>query len=200
MDMLVAGYEQHFSESLRYWRSRFIVIPRDEPPQANVGPSTETLDEEEMRILGIEKLAEMFTKMRWNSTEEQSSPLPPIRLLHTTLPPAVSVTDESIIAQLDEIHAAGPLRKKISSEREIGGMPLMNVALAMREDDGVPIKLHLWHKSQYPDSFTGYDFVSWLVREFRDVSSRNQGVAMGAQLMKDGLFVHCKGTHGFLDG
>jgi hypothetical protein len=200
MDMLVAGYEQHFSESVRYWRSRFIVIPRDGPPQAaNVGPSSETLDEEEMQILGIQKLAEMFTKMRWNPAEDQSSSLTPIRLLHTTLPPAASVTDDSIIAQLDEIHAAGPLRKKIS-EREIGGMPLMNVAMAMREDDGVPIKLHVWHKTQYPDSFIGTDFVSWLIREFRDVSSRSQAIVIGAQLMKDGLFVHCRGTHGFLDG
>ena len=30
--MLVAGYEQQFNESLRYWRTRFVVIPTLEPP------------------------------------------------------------------------------------------------------------------------------------------------------------------------
>jgi len=70
----------------------------------------------------------------------------------------------------------------------------------MKEEDGVRIKLHKWHTAQYPDSFTGFDFVSWLVREFRDVSSRAQGTEWGVKLLSMGLFEHCRGHHGFLDG
>jgi hypothetical protein len=199
LDMLVAGYEHQFNESLRYWRTRFVVIPTAEPPSSNIGPSGEKLNDEETRILGIEKLAEQFTKLRWRPPDEKCPP-PPVRFLPTTLNPAVSVLDEALLEQLDQIHAAGPLRKKMKSEREIGEMSLAAIAKAMRAEDGVPIKHNQWHRNQYPDSFTGFDFVSWLVREFRDVSSRAQGVEWGIKLEEQGLFEHCRGHHAFLDG
>jgi len=199
-DMLIAGYEQQFSESLRYWRTRFVVIPAAEPPSIDVGPSGERLNHEEARLLGVEKLAEFFTKLRWRSPDEKSTPVAPVRFLPTTLGPAMAILDDNIVTQLDEIHAAGPLRKKSKSEREIGDMTLPAIAKAMREEDGVRIKNHRWHTTQYPDSFTGFDFVSWLVREFHDVSSRTQGTEWGVKLLARGLFEHCRGQHGFLDG
>lgn len=197
--MLVAGYEQQFNESLRYWRTRFIVIPTAEPPPENVGPQGELLNEEEMRILGIEKLAEQFTKLRWVPPDDKTVH-PAVRFLPTTLNPAASVLDDSLMEQLDQIHAAGPLKKKMKSEREIGDMSLQAIAKAMREDDGVPIKHNRWHHSQYPNSFTGFDFVSWVVREFGDVSSRQQGAEWGVRMLEQGLFEHVRGSHKFLDG
>jgi hypothetical protein len=196
--MLVAGYEHHFNESLRYWRTRFIIIPTSEAPQIKVGPSSEILSSEEARILGIEKLAEHFTKLRWEPPDEV--PHPPVRLLHTTLDPAASVLDEDLMDNLDQVHFAGPLRKKMKSEREIADMSLGAIAKAMREEGAVPIKFYQWHNNQYPNSFTGYDFVSWLVREFRDVSSRAQAAEWGVRFQEDGLFEHCRGRHKFLDG
>ncbi|KAJ8522922.1 hypothetical protein ONZ45_g618 [Pleurotus djamor] len=198
LDMLAGGYEQQFDEAVRYWRTRFIVIPTADAPLTNVGPSGEVLNDEEIRILGIEKLAEIFTKLRWQAEDKSASP--PVRFLPTTLGPAMSVLDESLMTQLDEIHTVGPLRKKMKSEREIADMPLASIAKAMREDDGVPIKHHQWHGTQHLNSFTGFEFVSWLVREFRDVSSRSQGVEVGVKLMEQGLIEHCRGHHGFLDG
>ncbi|KAG6376409.1 hypothetical protein JVT61DRAFT_2394 [Boletus reticuloceps] len=200
LDMLVAGYEHQFNESLRYWRTRFVVIPSADAPEVTSGPSGEKMNEEEIRLMGIDKLAEIFTKARWQPPDERGQQLPPVRFLPTTLSPAYSVLDDSLMSQLDEIHAAGPLKKKMKSEREIADMSLPAIAKAMRDDDGVPIKLHRWHRKKYLDSFTGFDFVSWLVREFRDVSSREQGTEWGAKLLDQGLFIHCTGRHGFLDG
>ncbi|KAK7038281.1 DEP domain-containing protein [Favolaschia claudopus] len=199
LDMLVAGYEHQFNESLRYWRTRFVVIPTTEPPSSNIEATGEQLNDEETRMLGIEKLAEQFTKLRWKSPDEKNAP-PPVRFLPTTLNPAASVLDEALLEQLDQIHADGPLRKKMKSEREIGDMSLAAIAKAMRAEDGVRIKHNQWHRNQYPDSFTGHDFVSWLVREFRDVSSRAQGTEWGIKLEAQGLFEHCRGYHAFLDG
>ncbi|KAJ3568302.1 hypothetical protein NP233_g5802 [Leucocoprinus birnbaumii] len=178
LDMLVAGYEREFNDSLRYWRTRFVVVPTKEPPALSTGPGGEYLDDEEIRLLGIEKLAEQFTKLRWQPADERvNHPAPPVRFLPTTLDPATSVLDESLMDQLDQIHAQ-----------------------AMREEDGVPIKHYQWHRTQYPNSFIGSDFVSWLVREFSDVSSRAQATDCGARLLEQGLFEHCRGQHGFLDG
>ncbi|PCH37632.1 hypothetical protein WOLCODRAFT_113862 [Wolfiporia cocos MD-104 SS10] len=201
LDMLVAGYENQFSESIRYWRTRFVVIPADEPPLFTVtGPMGEKLNDEEMRLLGMDKLAELFSRARWCPPEDQGKLAPTIRFLTTDLEPSACVLDESLTAQLEEVHAAGPLRKKPKNDRDIADMSLASIAKAMREDDGVPIKDHKWHERRYPNSFTGAEFVSWLVREFRDVSTREQAVEWGKNLQEQGLFDHCRGAHGFLDG
>jgi hypothetical protein len=201
--MLIAGYENQFNESLRYWRTRFVVIPTAEPPLTNIGPTGEKLNDEEIRLVGMDKLAELFSRVRWQPPDEKgnsstSSTL--VRFLPTDLGPSASVLDENLLSRLDEIHSVGPLKKKMKSERDIVDMSLSAIVKAMREDDGVPIKDYRWHGKKYGDAFTGADFVSWLVREFRDVSSREQGSEFGVRLQAQGLFDHSTGRHGFLDG
>ncbi|TFK54688.1 hypothetical protein OE88DRAFT_1653133 [Heliocybe sulcata] len=200
LDMVVAGVEPQFNESLRYWRTRFVVIPTAESPSATIGPAGEKLNEEEIRLFGMDKLAELFTRLRWRPPEEKNSPVTPVRFLPTDLGPTTCLFDEHLVAQLDEIHAKGPLKKKAKSDKDIANMSVANIAKAMREDDGVPIKDRRWHSRRYTSVFTGTDFVSWLVREFRDVSTREQGVEVGQKLLDQGLFEHARGTHGFLDG
>jgi hypothetical protein len=204
LDMLVAGYEQQFNESLRYWRTRFVVIPTLEPPTytgISSGGGSDRLNEEEIRILGIEKLMEMFSRVRWQPPDERGvGPVPSVRLLVTDVGPAVMVLDDNLMARLDEIHEAGPLRKKMKSERDIADMSLTAIAKAMREEDGVPIKEHRWQRQKHPDSFLGFEFVNWLIREFRDVSTRDQATEWGIKLQEQGLFEHSSGRHGFFDG
>ncbi|KAL4252374.1 Vacuolar membrane-associated protein IML1 [Abortiporus biennis] len=204
LDMLVAGYETQFYEdphdTMRYWRTRFVVIPADDVPQIVTAPSGDKLNEEEIRLLGMDKLAELFTRVRWVPPEDRAKPLTPVRFITTDLGPVASTLDESIVSQLDDVHSSGPLKKKMKSDRDVADMSLAAIAKAMREEDGVPIKDHKWHGRKYANSFTGAELVSWLVREFRDVSSRDQAVELGAKLMDQGLFDHCRGAHGFLDG
>jgi hypothetical protein len=196
--MLVAGYEQQFNESLRYWRTRFVVIPTDIPPATNVVPHGERLDDEEIRMVGMDKLAEMFHNARWRSSD-RAADLRPIRFLLTDLDPTSCLLDEDLMGQLDQVHASGPLGRKIQ-ERYIDGLALSAIAKAMREEGGVPVKDYRWHGRKYPASFTGSDFVSWLCREFKDVPTREEGVKWGGKLQDLGLFDHSRGFHGFLDG
>ena len=200
--MLVAGYEHQFNESLRYWRTRFIVIPTIESPPTLYGPSGDKLDDEEVRLLGSDKLAELFSRIRWTpgGADEKQAAIPAVRFLPTYLGPTASVLDDYLVSQLEEIHSSGPLGKKMKSEKDIADMTLTAIAKAMREEGGLSVKEHRWHVRVYPDSFTGYDFVSWLVREFRDVPTRDHGVEWGIKLMQQGLMEHCRGMHGFLDG
>ena len=182
--MLVAGYETQFNESLRYWRTRFVVMPTDEPPIATTGPLGEKLNDDEIRLLGMDKLAEQFTKLRWIPQEDKGKQCPPVRFLPTDMGPAQCVTDESLMAQLDDIHATGPLKKKVHTDKEIASIPLPAVAKAMLQEDGVPMKDRKWHGRHYTNCFTGSDFVFWLVREFADVSNRDQATEWGAKLQE----------------
>ncbi|KAG8733121.1 vacuolar membrane-associated protein iml1 [Ceratobasidium sp. 428] len=199
-DTLVAGYERDLSDALRYWRTRYLVIPSEDAPLTPLhAPRGDSLDEEEIRLLGVtERLAELFARARWLRPDEHD--LAPPRFVETTLDPAYCVQDEGLMAQIEEVHARGPLKKKRQSERALEDMSPGAVARAMREEGGVPIKDNKWHGIEYPDSFTGRDFVAWLVREFKDVSTREQGVEQGNRLLGLGLFEHCRGAHGLLDG
>jgi len=78
-------------------------------------------------------------------------------------------------------------------------MSLGAIAKTMREEEGVPIKNYQWHRSQYQDAFIGYYLVSWMVREFRDISTRAQAAEWGVKLQDEGLFEHVRGYHTFLD-
>ncbi|KAG8962767.1 vacuolar membrane-associated protein iml1 [Tulasnella sp. 419] len=199
MDLLIAGYEHDLADSLRYWRTRFIVIPTEHPPTFNVLHG-EQLSDEEVRLLGTDRLAELFHKARWYKPGERPEDIPPPRFLPTWLDPSACVLDENLMAQVDEIHALGPLKKKQHSTKVVEGFPLSNLIKAMKEEGGVHIKDRQWHNRLYPDSFLGFEFVSWLVREYKDVPTRESAVAWGVQLMELELIEHCRGNHGFLDG
>jgi hypothetical protein len=204
LDMLAFGYEQQFSESLRYWRTRFIVIPTEEKPELSVRipRGGKPLNDEETRLVGMERLAEHFTKARWLKHGETLDSYPPVKFLPTTLDPVASVNDETVIAKLDEIHEAGPLKKKANATRTIESMAtdLMALANLMRQADGLKIRNNRWHNALYNDSFTGEEFVSWMLREFQDVSTRDQGAEWGARLEQRKFLKHCRNYHGFIDG
>lgn len=200
--MLAFGYEQNFSESLRYWRTRFIIIPTEETPEPRVPRGGKVLSDEETRLNGMEKLAEHFTKSRWLKYGETLESYTPVKFLPTTLDAVASVNDEVLMAKLDEIHQAGSLKKKANNNRSIETTAgdLMALANLMRQPGGVPIRDNQWHNVLHRDSFTGEEFVSWLLREFNDVSTREQGSEWGSRLEKKGFLTHCRGYHSFLDG
>ncbi|TFY75548.1 hypothetical protein EWM64_g8463, partial [Hericium alpestre] len=182
LDMLVAGYEHQFNESLRYWRTRFIVIPTAEPPSVKTGPAGEPLNDEEIRIIGIEKLAEMFSRVRWQSPDDHSAPMPPVRFLPTYLGPTASVLDDQLMAQLDEIHAAAAAEEDEERARYRG-----DVAGADREGHA--------RGGRRADQGAAVAYA-----DFRDVSTRDQAIEWGNKLQEQGLFSHVRGRHAFLDG
>ncbi|KAI8928337.1 hypothetical protein BC831DRAFT_548442 [Entophlyctis helioformis] len=71
LDGLVAGYQDKMTEALRYWRTRFLLIPAESVSQqssmihaAGTG-SHDTLDEEEIRLAGFNRFIDMIEKSRW---------------------------------------------------------------------------------------------------------------------------------------
>ncbi|KAG8854645.1 vacuolar membrane-associated protein iml1 [Serendipita sp. 411] len=204
IDMLVFGYEQQFAENMRYWRTRFIVIPTEEKPQQRGGPKGgKPLSDEELRLLGMERLADHFTKARWLKAGETLESYPPVKFLPTTLDPVSSLSDDALMSKLAEIHESGPLKKKPNNSRTIEATAgdLMALASLMRHpEDGLSIRDNKWHNATYHDSFTGEEFVSWLLREFQDVSTREQGAEWGSKLEQMKFLRHGRHYHGFIDG
>jgi hypothetical protein len=198
--MLIAGYERSFSESIKYWRTRFLVLPGSDP-QEGTAPTGERLTDEELRLQGIDKLAEIFGKHRWvdpHSATDNS--YPPPRFLPTWMDPSGCVLDQDLVTQLELIHEQGPLKKKARSDKAFNSLSHSAVCKAVRESDPPLLRDQRWYSTSIFTAFTGHDFVSWLVREFTDISTRDEAVQCGQRLIDEGVIEHYQRKHGFLDG
>lgn len=74
LDNLVSGYEDELTDSLRHWKSRFVLIPQDSLSQniiSYINPDNETLTDEEIRLASFMKFIEVFHKQRWITKEER---------------------------------------------------------------------------------------------------------------------------------
>ncbi|KAH7107515.1 hypothetical protein BKA62DRAFT_136205 [Auriculariales sp. MPI-PUGE-AT-0066] len=195
LDLLIAGYESNFHNSLRYWRTRFLVLP------TNPTTPEEGLNDEEIRLKGADRLAELFSRARWTSTS--TSPLEvlaPLRFVPTTLGPAACILDASVTERIERLHRDGPLGKR-NLRGHILSLTTGQLASLMREcAKDIPIRTYKWHSNTYHDAFTGSDMVSWMLRDFKDVHTREQAAEIAATFHKHGLFTHARDRHPFLDG
>jgi DEP domain-containing protein 5 len=200
MDLLLSGWESQFKDSVRHKRARWVLIPTD------VRPPEPGLDKEEMHIAGIQKLNEMFQRMKWKAPDE-----PTVRRKDMAIPDIVFCT-ESVAAYIaKELDALVDLKDHASESRilQIGkerfsksSIKISTLAEEMQAAPpaGVPRANRRWHLKYYDDVFIGSQFVTWLVTNFEDIRTREEGVMYGEELMSKGLFEHCKGAHEFMDG
>lgn len=161
----------------------------------------ERLTDEECRLLGINRLALLFHQCRWLAPGESKDTYTAPQFLFTTLDPSACVLDDRLMAQLDESNSTAVTGLHRIGDTDLEGMDLKAIAeMMLREADPGLIRDNQWHGNYYPDTFTGRQWVSWALRCFRDVASREEAEAKGAQLLKEGLFEHIRQDHGFMDG
>ncbi|KAJ1029719.1 hypothetical protein NDA13_002962 [Ustilago tritici] len=203
LDSLIAGYvDEKFVESLRYWRTRFVLVPSEGSPPPMKAPTGEDLDDEEIRLIGTDKLAELFHRARFVRSKEERDQTHVQRFLPTSLDPAMSLQDEDFMKQLAEENARQRAQSASSKKRQhksLAGRALEAVVKDMRSG-GLMINDRIWHRMLYSDTFTGADMVTWMCTEYTDAQSREEAVDWGIRLMEDGLFEHVHKAHGFLDG
>jgi DEP domain-containing protein 5 len=199
LDLTITGYHRDFGDLVRHWRTRYLIIPSEAPPVDMHGESGEKLSDEECRLLGTDRLAELFGKARWLGPGETVDSYTPPRFLYTWVDPPSCLRDTTLMESLDQVNATAALGKPRTSDKDLEGMSLASIAKAMREDPTLVRDRH-WNRNHYPDSFTGYEFVSWLVRTFRDVSTRQQAAEWGVKLQGMGLLMHVRREHLFMDG
>ena len=190
VDALLSGWETQFKDPVRYKRGRWVLIPADVNQTPEPG-----LDKEETHVAGIQKLNEMFQRGKWKSPGE-----PVLRRKDMTIPDIVFCTEsvagfiakeveslveysESRILQIGrERFSKGPIKLSALAE-EMQAPPPAGVVRSARR----------WHLRYYDDVFIGSHFVTWLVTNFEDIRTREEGVTYGEELMGKGLFEHCKG-------
>ncbi|KAJ1028691.1 hypothetical protein NDA16_001857 [Ustilago loliicola] len=163
LDSLIAGYvDEKFVESLRYWRTRFVLVPSEGSPLPMKAPTGEDLDDEEIRLIGTDKLAELFHRARFVRSKEERDQSHVQRFLPTSLDPAMSLQDEDFMKQLAEENAKQRAQSASAKKRlhkSLAGRALEAVAKDMRSG-GLVINDRIWHRMLYSDTFTGADMVT----------------------------------------
>ncbi|KAI8098681.1 uncharacterized protein BX664DRAFT_288302 [Halteromyces radiatus] len=219
LDHLVAGYQEELTDNLRFWRARFIVIPREQLPVNApfiAGTTQDHLNEEEKRLALFDTWLQNLRKAKWLSPSEREEMQRRKKkeigydfgLKVTTMDPSAYVSQQQGTGSGYNNNNNSTL---FSSIGNLAGQSLSlsrdskskDIANAMRDPKtGVKIMDRRWHFKVFRGAFIGSECVDWLIGHFDDINSREDAVAFGNALMKRSppLFVSSSNRHGFLDG
>lgn len=223
LDALIAGYsdDEEFGSATKYWRTRFVVVPSEGSPPAMKGSNGEDLSDEEVRLLGMDRLADLFSRARWrpkhhtprsksrqSRTASRSNLLTaPLRFIPTSLDPAMSLRDDEFMRRVeaafqdDSIEADLRKQKRDTVNRQIKDLDYSTLVKDMYSPtSGLKINDRLWNRIMYRESFSGADFITWLCQEYDDVKTREEATEWGNRFIREQVLQHVNDYHGFLDG
>jgi len=210
IDTFIAGYHEEFSETLRFWRARFVLIPVEVPARGR-RPLPELAEDspEEIRLEGIRKLTQVWQRHRvqphdernYQSMQRRKDPNPLDIEYQTRDPSAILAAgpESGMLSETDSILPSTGL----FSETELYSTKSVDVhklAQDLQGDNGLRILDRRWHWRLHYHSFSGADLVTWLLSHFRDLETREDAEAYGNELMEKGLFQHSQKRHRFRDG
>jgi hypothetical protein len=219
LDALIAGYsdDEEFGSATKYWRTRFVVVPSEGSPPSMKGSNGEDLSDEEVRLLGMDRLADLFGRARWRPKQHNISKsrqirsntdsAAPLRFIPTSLDPAMSLRDGEFMRRVeaafhdDSIEADLRRQKRESLNRTVKDLDYASLVRDMYSStSGLKINDRLWNRIMYRESFSGADFVTWLCREYDDVKTREEATEWGNRFIREQVLQHVHDYHGFLDG
>ncbi|USP75932.1 hypothetical protein yc1106_03206 [Curvularia clavata] len=211
IDTFLAGYHDEFSEILRFWRARFVLIPVEIPAvHRRPLPMLTEDSEEEIRLEGIRKLTQLWQKFRFISPEErysqpsfaskQKDPNPLAIEYHTRDPSAVVAAglDNSLLSD-----TGNEFQTSVFPDAEKyhkSNIDIKKLAEDLQGEKGIQMLDRRWHLKLHYNCFLGFDLTNWLLSNFKDIETRDEAVDFGNELMNKGLIQHVQRRHPFRDG
>ncbi|PGH19528.1 hypothetical protein AJ80_03863 [Polytolypa hystricis UAMH7299] len=212
-DAFLAGHRDHVTDparQLRFFRTRYVLIPVQLPPNSRRPMSSYTEDnEEEIHLLGINQLTQLWQRYRYIPPEEkrfhttsQKKDPNPFNIIYQTFNPS-----EVVAAELDRLLLEDPgldnpsIQLLPDSELlQRSNINLTSLAQTIQGEKGVRMMDRRWHWRLHYNCFVGIEFTTWLLQNFRDIDTREEAVQFGNELMNHGLFHHVQRRHNFRDG
>ena len=74
------------------------------------------------------------------------------------------------------------------------------INLMLDSKKGIEIKTRMYHLKNYHHCFVGSEFVDWLMKNFKNLKTREESIDYGTYLMDNHAFVHVCGSEPFRDG
>ncbi|KAK6413370.1 vacuolar membrane-associated protein iml1 [Oleoguttula sp. CCFEE 5521] len=175
------------------------------------------LTDEERRIEGIQKLAQLWQRDRVFSAGDRShqvsmkrSALPtadrdpnPLAIDFQTLDPSIVVNAQDTSS--GQVTTGAEVWAPLFVESEMYHSSEFDLAHLMQQMQdapprGVDLRDRRWFTKTHLNCFRGDEMTSWLLSAFKDVQTRGEAVAVGNEIMERGAFNHVRGQHRFRDG
>ena len=213
IDSFIAGHEhpqaEHYIETLRPWRARFVLIPTYSPADSRRTSRDRDLTEEESRLEGIKRLTHLWQKARYvpledrrfTKTKRLKEDANPLDVQFYTKHPSEVVSEELSHANISSSYKTAGVQ--LLPEADLLQRSSLNtkaVAEKLQSDKGVRIVDRRWHWKLHHYCFIGSELTTWILENFKDIYARQEAVELGNELMQDGLFRHVERRHDFLDG
>ncbi|OQO00208.1 hypothetical protein B0A48_13995 [Cryoendolithus antarcticus] len=198
---------------------RLVLLPSDvsRPNGDSDTIRSRELTDDERRIEGIQKLAQLWQRDRIFSAEDRShqvsmkrSTLPtadrdpnPLAIDFQTLDPSIVVNAQDMssgyLATGSEAWAPLFVESEMYHSSEFD---LTHLLRQMQDAPprGVDLRDRRWFTRTHLNCFRGDEMTSWLLSAFKDVQTRGEAVAVGNEIMECGAFNHVRGQHRFRDG
>ena len=211
VDSFLAGHTDSYTEQLRFWRARFVLIPVEQPTSVRNASQTPHEDnEEETRIEGIRKFTQLLQRCRHIPLEDRRSQgrdrakldRNPLDIIYQTRDSSVVVAAELDNLPLLDTDSINRRHRLLADEEPFrrANFQLHTLAQEIQGEKGVPMQDRRWHWRLHYNCFIGSEMTTWLLENFADVESREEAVELGNELMEAGLFQHVEGRHHFRDG
>jgi len=208
IDTFLSGHQDRFTETLRYWRARFVLIPIQSSVAINrrhqYAPNED--NDEEIRIEGIGKLTQIFQRHRHLPSDEREFQASTKRRQDSN-PLAIEYYTQDISAIVNAgLNISPAVGKNLvqsgasTAAHRTANIDLDRLAQEMQSSKSLEISDRRWHWRTHRDCFVGSDMTTWLLNNFKDLESRGQAVDFGNVLMHRGLFKHVDNRHEFRDG
>ncbi|KAK3323492.1 hypothetical protein B0T19DRAFT_206001 [Cercophora scortea] len=197
IDSFVAGHNDELTEHLRFWRARFVLIPMTSR-HASFPKNQNGDNEEETRIEGIRKLAQMWQRHRYIPPNERrfqgpgsrtKKDLNPLDIVYKTEDPSIVIAAElETLPLLEGLEGASRKGQLVTSREQFQKKNFSLAALAEAiqqsvEFGGVRMQNRRWHLRLHYNCFIGSDMTSWLLDNFEDLEDREEAEALGNRLM-----------------
>ncbi|KAJ3485342.1 hypothetical protein NLG97_g6833 [Lecanicillium saksenae] len=197
IDSYLAGHHEELMESLRFWRTRYVLIPLSMRYSASTKSHLED-NPEEVRIEGIQRLAQLWKKHRYVSASERRFQgqarsrildRSPLNIIYKTDDPSRVVAAElgnlPTLESIEYSSSTGNLivRKDLFRRANLNLATLAEAMQQPHENGGVPLRNRRWHLRTHNNAFIGSDMTTWLLKNFEDVDSREEAEDLGNALM-----------------
>lgn len=176
-------------------RLKFVLLPADVPKSTYLisNDKQDMLTPEETRVEGLRRL--ITTLHRGTFTPEGHK-----KSTKEEIFPEINFYTGDLISFLKEQANEIGVLSTPTAETLNKTVSLAELAAELRGPKGVKLTDRRWHWKVHNNCFRGVELVNWLLDNFGDISTRDDAVAYGNELMNEGLFVHVENRHKFLDG
>lgn len=204
VDQVLTGYEDQVFNDPRMYRIRLVLVPVNISGKSTSHDTGDKLTIEEYRLEGLKVLLTQLQRGIYDRSGKRET----LRQAKKNTPQVEFYTGDfdSFLLRLKENIETEGFKKDSLFIQPNERFDQQNIKLSQLAAEiqapitGIKLVDRTWHLRVHKCCFVGLEFVSWLLKNFKDIKKPNDAVIYGNLLMKQGLFHHVENRHTFLNG